>query len=112
MWRGFNGLLAGDLSYFGVWDIDGGYVFPQTNLPSRLAILIGKLLKSPKRAYHRRHLLSAIQTYTTGDKTFGDPGFDKETAQSLLSEFDEDQAQTIELSESDRKHLRDLGYLE
>lgn len=106
--------VSGMLSYEGVWDADGGHVWPNNSILSRLGIYLGKLLKSSKRTYMRQHPVSGFLTYARGRRTYGDPRFSIEEGESILRGCKQGSVQSrdIDLSEDARSHLRDLGYME
>jgi len=107
-------VLSGRLDYRGVWDAAGGHVSTLTNPVNRLAVLAGKLLRSSKRSYMRRHVLSCLRAYLAGKTTYGRPEFSRETAEHILTAAARKQAESadVTLSEVDRQHLKDLGYME
>ncbi|MDF9743995.1 sulfatase-like hydrolase/transferase [Natrinema salsiterrestre] len=106
---GFSGALA----YDGVWELDGGHVFARTPTHERLAAVLGTLSKSPKRSYLRANLSKAIGAYAAGHRTYGRPSIDADDARTLVAETrrGESSGRQIELSEDQRTHLEDLGYL-
>lgn len=110
---GFSPLVSGDLRYESVWDTNGGYVFPQTNLINRLIILLGKLGKSAKREYMRHHLWDVFRFYGTGVTTYGHPTITSKEARGYLQDIYDSDIQLDYASELevDRDRLRELGYL-
>jgi hypothetical protein len=107
-------ILSGNMEYTGVWDLNGGYVFTKTNIPNRLSVLGGKLVRSSKRTYMRRNLGTCLRTYLRGSTTYGHPRFSQTDAKRVLEEASENSMSTTEsaLSDEGRQHLEDLGYLE
>jgi len=105
--------VSGALRYEGAWDAGGGHVFPRSSLASRLAILSGKLVKSPKREYLRRHLGDAVRTYARGAHTYGTPAVDRPTAAEALETAGRNAADgdEVQLSADAREQLKDMGYL-
>lgn len=105
--------LSGSLCYEGVWDRYGGHVFPCTALKDRLAILGGKLLKSPKRRFMRNHLYQAFRSYRRGIYTYGNPAISETDAFTKCSDARKKSAnrKITRLSAEERDQLRDLGYL-
>lgn len=103
----------GRLMYDGVWDANGGYVFPNSTRLKRALILAGKLLSSPKRRYLRNNIVDIAREYMAGQRKFGTPDFDQDEGQSILDEFSASSAVGLrqELDEADRERLQDLGYL-
>lgn len=111
--RAFGRELNIALKYDGVWDADGGYVFPRSHIFNRLLVLAGKMAKSPKRSYLRKNFRSAVVSYSRGEQTFGTPTVPKHTAKEILTAFhQEGGSESIgDLSDSQQEQLRDLGYL-
>ena len=107
-------ILTGNMDYTGVWDLNGGHVFTKTNIPNRLSVLGGKLIKSSKRSYMRRNLGACLRTYLRGNTTYGSPQFTQGDAEQILAEVSKDSTSSMEstLSDEGRQHLEDLGYLE
>ncbi|MFC6952955.1 sulfatase-like hydrolase/transferase [Halorubellus litoreus] len=105
--------ISGTVSYESAFDADGGYVFTESKLRDRLALLAGKCLRSPKREFLRRHLPAAVCAYARGDVTYGTPGFAVDEAEDGLSAARESArtSDSIDLDEDAEEHLRDLGYL-
>jgi len=105
--------ISGELRFEGVWDYDGGIVFPRSSFPDRLAFLVGKLSNSDKRSLLGRHFVSAIRSYLKGETVYGSPSISRQTAEELLESVPLEQRDVEErdLSDDDMEHLRDLGYL-
>ncbi|WP_226007430.1 sulfatase-like hydrolase/transferase [Natrinema salinisoli] len=105
--------VSGELTYEGVFDGDGGFVFAESALRNRLAVLAGKVAKSPKRGYLCRHLQGALGSFHEGDSVYGNPGFDKNLAQDLLTSVKDrgQKVRHVDISEDAEDHLRDLGYM-
>lgn len=106
-------ITDGRLRFDGVWDRTGGYVFPKSNLRERLFVLLGKVLKSPKRHYLRRNLPTVLKEYSRGEQTYRDPGFPRADAKARLEALYEGSANGLrrELDRADEERLEDLGYL-
>ena len=105
--------VSGELHFEGVWDHDGGIVFPRSSFSDRLALLLGKLSNSDKRSLLGRHLVSATRSYLKGEAVYGSPSVTRQTAEELLESVPLEQMNVEErdLSDDDMEHLRDLGYL-
>ncbi|TKX62983.1 hypothetical protein EXE48_04285 [Halorubrum sp. ASP1] len=105
--------LSGMLKYNGVWNSTGGRVWTDTSRVDRYAVLIGKLFRSSKRRYMRRHLGSCIAAYWSRERTFGTPSFDREEAKKTIEQAiqNERSGRRTELSNEEMERLRDLGYL-
>lgn len=105
--------VTGELSYEGVWDSSGGHVRTDTSRLNRYSVLTGKLVRSSKRSYMRRHLLDCLGAYWWSTRTFGSPSFDSMAATEVLERAKENgrEGARTELSEEEAKHLHDLGYL-
>lgn len=106
-------LVSGRLSYEGVWERDGGWVFSDTTRTDRLAVLLGKMVTSSKRAYMRQHSAECLRSYWWQDRTYGSPQITRKQARDILAEANSDpgNANAVELTEDAQKHLQDLGYL-
>lgn len=102
--------VSGELFYEGVWDRSGGNVFTRSSLTERLKVLCGKLLKSPKRSYMRRHVLSGLRSYFVTNPTYGDCRPRSEAAKFLPDDYQ--QASMNQIGENELDTLRNLGYLE
>jgi len=107
-------VLSGEMQYNGVWDSSGGYVFTETSLPNRLAVLGGKLVRSSKRCYMRHHLSCCLRAYLRKDPSYRSPNFSRADAVHVLKSTLETSANSVEseLSNEGRQQLEDLGYLE
>lgn len=107
-------ILSGRMNYSGAWDSDGGHVFTGTRLPDRMSVLGGKLIRSSKRSYMRRHLGACLRAYLRGDTTYRNPDFSRGNAKRVLESASEDPANSVEttLSNDGRRQLENLGYLE
>lgn len=105
--------VSGKLSYEGVWDSSGGRVRTETNHKDRYSVLAGKLIRSSKRIYMRRHLRECIPSYWWDSRTFGTPSFDEDTATKVLqhSKKRNRSGSRVDLSPDEKEHLRNLGYL-
>lgn len=106
--------VSGSLEYDSVWDSGGGYVHPKTNGPGRMGVILGKLLKSPKREFMRRHLLKTMSFYLAGSRRYGDPSMSREEADTYLewvSNLAPISSSRSELSEEAENRLHELGYL-
>lgn len=105
--------VSGELQFEGVWDHDGGIVFPRSSFSDRLTFLLGKLSSSDKRSLLCRHLASATRSYLKGETVYGSPSVTRQTAEELLESVPLEQMNVKErdLSDDDMEHLRDLGYL-
>jgi len=98
-----------ELFYEGVWDQNGGHVFNRTGKLERLKIWAGKILKSPKRSFLRRHLATSLRSYTIQPKSFGTPQ-PREVAKEYLPD-DYSIASNHQLTNEEKETLHDLGYL-
>ena len=107
-------LFSGRLAYRGVWDNSGGHVFATPTRSNRLAVLAGKLAKSSKRSYMRRHLTACLRAYLRGDSTYGRPAFSRSDARRILDSAPRNSAESeaTTLTEDGRQQLADLGYME
>lgn len=105
--------VSGELSYGGVWDGSGGWVQTDTDFTDRYSVLVGKLIRSSKRAYMWRHLDECIASYSWRSRCFGDPSFDEQTARDVLQNAEQrsKRGRKTELSPEEKEHLRNLGYL-
>ena len=105
--------LSGRLAYNGVWNSSGGHVFTEIGLVNRMTVLGGKLFRSSKRSYMRRHLSACLRAYLRGDTTYGEPDFSKTDADCVIQNASEDPAHTVEtnLTGDSRQRLKSLGYL-
>jgi hypothetical protein len=105
------------LAYDGVWTSDGGYVFSKTGFGGRYAVLAGKCVKSPKRGFLRRHLLTATRSYLASDRTYGTVDVTKEDAERALEQAhsrqksDSGTSSKTDLSDEANERLKDMGYL-
>lgn len=107
-------VVSGQLEYESVWDRNGGYVFPQNGRLNRSVVLLGKLLRGTKREYMLRHLPEVALHYLTNDTVYGVPSFDDEAAAKYLEEIESFEKSTTvrtELDDSEKDHLRQLGYI-
>lgn len=106
-------LTDGHLRYEGVWDADGGYVFPRSNLAKRLLVLGGKTYKSPKRHFLRRNVGSLLGQYSKGTRKYADPAFSINDAKTALRRLNEHSPIGLrqELEPVNTEQLEDLGYL-
>jgi hypothetical protein len=106
-------MVTGNLAYSGVWDTDGGYVFAETSTINRLSILAGKLLRSPKRSYLRRHLPAATKSYAATETSYGSPSFARSEAKTIIEQVRSGGVarQQVELDAEAEDHLEDLGYM-
>jgi len=101
--------------YQSLWGPGGGHVFATTSLTTRLVGLAGQLFFHPASWFTRQSAASAAISHIRPDRTFAAPNFDRATAAEKLSSIRADGRTTerrIQLSSSDRQHLRDLGYVE
>lgn len=108
-------IISGHLDYESVWDSNGGYVVPKNGRMNRVAILCGKLFKSPKREYMRHHLSSVISFYLSGEQKYGDPNMSRNKAIEILEEISnlpQSLPEQSALDDSAKDRLRELGYLE
>jgi hypothetical protein len=107
-------ILTGELKYQGVWDANGGYTTTSSHIGDRLAIYLGKLVKSSKRTSMLQHAASSFTAYAKSGQRFADPGFSEEVARATIEEATTNPKDSIEtsLSKEGRDHLEDLGYLE
>jgi hypothetical protein len=103
----------GQLRYEGVWDADGGYVFPSSSILNRILVLAGKLYKSPKRDYLRSNATKLFKSYCKGTEVYGQPAFSKCVARNRLDSLGPvtGNGNRNELTEHNREQLEDLGYL-
>jgi hypothetical protein len=114
---GGNTMASLTLAYDGVWTADGGHVFARTGAGSRLAVLAGKSLKSPKRGFLRRHPFNVIWSYLASDRSYGTPGITVSDAERELEQaYARQGAESavgadIELSDEANERLKDMGYL-
>ncbi|KAA9398355.1 hypothetical protein Har1130_04585 [Haloarcula sp. CBA1130] len=107
-------LISGESVYESVWDTDGGYVYSRTGRLNRFAIMCGKLLKSAKREYMRRHLKKVVPFHLAGARRYGTPGVTSNQCQSTLETIhDLPKAKTVAntLDSAAEARLRELGYL-
>lgn len=106
--------ISGHISYSGVWDSSGGLAMTDTSAANRYAILLAKLLRSSKRSFMVRHPVQCIRNYTWTKRKFNHPSFSEEEANEIISQMvaDESKSSVMELDESAKSHLQDLGYLE
>jgi hypothetical protein len=102
------------LEYSSVWDSRGGYVFAESDAPTRVAAAMRYLTKGPQSGFRRRHPLSIISRSLTNCYTSGAPTFSKADAERCLSRISEGEAsvETDEDIEPQVERLRELGYLE
>ncbi|WP_254822979.1 sulfatase-like hydrolase/transferase [Haloglomus halophilum] len=106
-------LTDGHIQYYGIWDADGGYVFPRSNLAKRLLVLAGKTYKSPKRHYLRRNVGSLFSQYSRESRKYGDPAFSIDDAKTTLQRLNERSPVGLrqELEAANAEQLENLGYL-
>lgn len=105
--------VAGFLRYEGMWDSTGGMVFTDSTLADRMAVLAGKLARSSKSGFMRRHLVECIRSYWWDDRTYGSPGFSPERARRDLKKIRNQAvlAEDVSLDADARERLHELGYL-
>jgi hypothetical protein len=107
--------LSLTLSYDGVWTAEGGYVFTDSRSFERLAVLAGKLIKSPKRDYLRQHMYTSLRSYLASDRRYASPGISKSEAKQLIIRANSISAsqssQGDTLSDEAAKRLEDMGYI-
>ncbi|MFC6757174.1 sulfatase-like hydrolase/transferase [Halomicroarcula sp. GCM10025894] len=101
--------ISGRLGYEGVWDSGGGWVRTDSSRLDRYSVLLGKLFRSSKRRYMRRHIGECFRSHWWGQQTFGNPGFDDDQAQSVLERAKSDarRGERRDLSEAETERLRD-----
>jgi hypothetical protein len=107
-------LVRGELSYESVWDTDGGFVYPLTGRANRSVILAGKLLKSAKREYMRRHLSQCSRFYISGSRGYLQPEITNEESRLYLRKINNKRkarGDSSSLDENAKDRLRELGYL-
>ncbi|UIP01001.1 sulfatase-like hydrolase/transferase [Halobaculum sp. CBA1158] len=101
------------LSYDAVFGPTGGFIFPKSNLPTRVSAAIYSLLTGPKSAFRRNHALDVLSGFLDGTQTVGTPQFPMNEAQEYLG-----QISSMKIHESTtevdvpEQRLRELGYLE
>lgn len=107
-------LVSGTLCYEGVWDSHGGFVFTDDGFLDRVSVFGGKLFKSSKCSYMRRHFFSGLRSYVRNKARYGRPQFNEQTARQILSEARRRElaSKNTDLSDDAREHLQDLGYME
>lgn len=100
-------------SYRSVWDKEGGYVYPKSNLIKRLLVLSGQMLLGPKGEFLRNHLTTTIQSYSKGIQKFGSPEFSRQEGLDHLHSIDQidRNSKRSELSDGAEQRLEDLGYV-
>lgn len=106
-------LLTGQLTYESVWDEQGGIVFRRSNLLDSSSIFLAKLIKSSKKGYMRRELISGFQNYVGEETIYGNPSFTRDDAEKIIEKSiktNTTQANS-NLSEEGKEHLENLGYL-
>lgn len=103
----------GRMCFDGVWDADGGYVFPNSTIFDRLLILLGKVYKSPKRHYMRNHILKLIREYAAGSQCYGEPSFSQSEASKRVEALRAKQPVGFQqqVEKANKERLSDLGYL-
>lgn len=107
-------VISGEMAYESVWDADGGYVYSLTGRLNRSVILAGKLLKSAKREYMRRHLGRVFRFYISESRKYGTPRFTEEDSRSYLREiYNMPKTDVISSSLDDHaeERLQELGYI-
>lgn len=107
-------LISGELRFESVWDSDGGYVYTKTGTINNALILTGKLLRSAKREYMRRHLRKVSSLYLSRRQVYGNPAISASDCRSYLQEINElPKANLIRSSVGDKtkQRLRELGYM-
>lgn len=109
---------SADMDSEGVWGPNGGYVFVNEGLVSRLKWIVVKMAISGARYYHRRRPLSVIKHGMEGllsqPLKYGNPQFSEEFAEKVVKNALEDQieGEDRELSSEAEARLRELGYME
>lgn len=101
------------LSYDAVLDATGGYIFPQSNRPTRVSAAIYSLLTGPKSAFRRNHALAVLSGFLADTQLVGTPQFSMAEARQYLSQIASTDlhGSTTEIDVSEQR-LRELGYLE
>jgi len=107
-------LISGELSFESLWDSDGGYVFTTTGTANNAVILTGKLMKSAKREFMRRHLREVALTYLSRRRMYGEPGFSISECRRHLKQIHNlpkrDRVRSSIDDEAEQR-LRELGYM-
>jgi hypothetical protein len=109
---------SADMDSEGVWGPNGGYVFVNEGLVSRMKWMVVKMAISGARYYHRRRPLSVVKHGMDGllsqPLEYGSPQFSEEAAKKVVESALEDQIEgkNRELSNEAEDRLRELGYME
>lgn len=107
-------LLDGELSFESLWDSNGGHVFNRTGRVNNALILAGKLLKSAKREYMRRHIREVASLYLARHHMYGNPSITESECESYFEGiYDLPKSDTVRSSLQDgaEERLQELGYL-
>lgn len=108
----FSGVFHYTLS--SVWDWEGGHVFNRSSLWSRLKLIGGYATRIPAGMQIRRSRnLLGVKLLLYSHYSLGNPGFDKPSAEKLLESETglTDRLDEVDLDESAKNNLRELGYL-
>jgi len=99
---------------YGAWDASGGHTFSSVPYRLRLARVIERLTVNNRARMHWGQAGTVATLPFRQSRTFGSPGFDRETAeafcQDVFSSSVESRSQTLDGDAKDR--LRALGYAE
>ncbi|RLM97578.1 sulfatase-like hydrolase/transferase [Haloarcula sp. Atlit-7R] len=107
-------LLSGELSFESLWDSSGGYVFSRTGSMNNALILAGKLLKSAKREYMRRHIREVASLYLSRRQMYGNPKMAESECKSFFDHvYDLPKSDVVRssLENGAEERLQELGYL-
>jgi hypothetical protein len=115
--RAFDGdsmLPSFEFSFESVWDVTGGYVFPTSNIGTRIAALSRTMTKSPKRQFYWHHISETVREYLSGARVCGTPQFSIKEGRSHLSAIESGQKGRTgkDTNEVPKDRLRELGYID
>lgn len=105
--------LSGELHYEGVWADTGGHVYARSSMIDRLAVFAGKLLRSASREYLRSNWRDASLSYAQAGQTYGNPEWPRRRGDEFLKTARKgaNRERRVGLSDDEREHLQDLGYI-
>lgn len=102
-----------------VWDADGGHVLNRTGLPRRLLATVGLFAGTDWKSKHLRRTptesIAAARHYLASTEVFGNPAFDRTTAEEVIDDVERKEpvttGDTEALSNETKEQLKELGYL-
>lgn len=98
-----------------IWGFDGGVVFQPNSKVLRIITALNKILKSPDRYLIRDNLLEAVRAFADSNRIHGSPPMPKDKAEEALVNFrntlSESNGKDIELDDTTKQTLEDLGYI-